>query len=182
MNALIFLATGFEEAEFTIPYDIFKRAGIETDVVSIDENRNIRSSHQLTVVADKTACEISDDYDIVFLPGGMPGAINLQQSWLVCQRLIKMCNENKIISAICASPSAVLAPLGLLDGKKATCYPGCESLSEKKDFLSDGVVVDGNIITAKSAGWAFEFALKIVELALGKEKAEETRKAVYYLI
>lgn len=181
MKAIVYLATGFEEAEAVVPVDMMRRAGIDVDISSIDEEKTVTSSHGLTLLADMTVSESDgNEYDIVFLPGGMPGAINLSQSWSVNQRIIKMAAEGKIVSAICASPSVVLANAGLLEGRKATCYPGCESYSAKDDFLPDGVVVDGNIITGKSAAYGFELSLKIIEAAISKEKADDTASAVYY--
>ena len=181
MKAVVYLATGFEEAEAIVPVDMLRRAGVDVTLSSIDDDKTVVSSHNVTVVADKSISESDlEDYDIVFLPGGMPGAVNLSQSWSVNQRIIKMATDGKLVSAICASPSVVLANAGLLEGKKATCYPGCEKYSDKKDFLSDGVVVDGNIITGKSAAYGFALALKIIEKAVSKEKADEVASAVYY--
>lgn len=181
VKAIVYLATGFEEAEAVIPVDMMRRAGIEVTTSSIDEDRTVVSSHGLTVIADKNLEESDkDEYDIVFLPGGMPGAVNLSQCWSINERVIRMAAEEKIVSAICASPSVVLANAGLLNEKRATCYPGCEKYSSKTDFLPDGVVRDGNIITGKSAGFAFDLSLKIIEAALSKEKADEVASAVYF--
>ncbi len=181
MRVLTYLAEGFEEAEAIIPVDLFRRAGFDVTVSSIDDEKAVRSSHGVNVIADKTMGETEgEDYDIVFLPGGMPGALNLSQSIGVNMRIIKMAGQGKIVSAICASPAVVLANAGLLDGKKATCFPGTEKYTDKKDFLADGVVVDGNIVTAKSASFAFDLALAVIELAESKEKADAIRSALYY--
>ncbi len=181
MKAIVYLAEGFEESEAIIPVDMMRRAGIETFTSSLDDEKTVMSSHGVAVLADKTLRESDDEsFDIVFLPGGMPGAVNLSQSWSVNERIIKAAAEGKIVSAICASPAVVLANAGLLNDRKATCYPGSEKYSEKKDYLSEGVVVDGNIITGKSVSYAFSLSLKIIEHAISKEKADEVKSAICY--
>ena len=109
----------------------------------------------------------------------MPGSVNLSQSWKVNEILVKTA-QTGIVAAICAAPAVVLAPLGLLKGRNATCYPGCESYAPDIPFSSEGVVQDGNILTGKSAGWAFDLGLKLVEMLKGKESAEKVRAAIYY--
>lgn len=88
--------------------------------------------------------------------------------------------EGRVVSAICASPAVVFGPLGILNSGKATCYPGCESYAPGITFLEDGVVVDGNVVTAKSAGWAFDLGIKLVEMLVDKETAEKVRASIYY--
>lgn len=181
MKAIVYLASGFEEAEAIIPIDMFRRAGIDVTLSSVDQEKRVTGSHGVQILADMDVSESNNEnYDIVFLPGGMPGAVNLAQSWAVNERIIKMASEGKIVSAICASPAVVLANAGLLDGRNATCFPGTEKYSSKKGFLAEGVVVDGNIITAKSAAYAFELAFAVIEKAISKEKADEVSSAVYY--
>ncbi len=180
-KAIVFLANGFEESEAVIPIDLLRRAGLDVTICSIDDDLCVESSHKVNLIADVKIDGIdTSSYDIYFLPGGMPGSLNLSQCWAVNEAVIKANSENKIVSAICAAPAVVLANLGLLDGKKATCYPGSEDNCEKKDFLSDGVVKDGNIITAKSAAYAIDLALMIIETAVSKEKADEVASAIYY--
>ncbi len=180
-KVLVYLATGFEEAEAIIPVDMFRRAGYEVVLASIQEQKEVVSSHNVKITADKLADEVSlEDFDAVFLPGGMPGSINLSQSWLVNSKIIDMASKGRIVSAICAAPSVVLANAGLLDGKRATCYPGCEKYSKKEDFSSSGVEVDGNIITGKSAGYAFDIALAVIKSLSGADEAEKTARSVYF--
>ena len=175
----VFLADGFEEGEAVLPLDIMRRAGIDAVTVSINESRTVTSSHGLVVMADETISSVdASECDGVFLPGGMPGALNLSQSWPLNELIIKCNAEGKLISAICASPSVVLANLGILDGRDATCYPGCEKYSPKKDFLDVGVAMDGNIITGMSVGYAMDFALSVVCFLEGHEKADEVYKAI----
>src|SRR5574344_875201 len=98
----------------------------------------------------------------------MPGATNLSSSDLVNSIIMENYREGRIVSAICASPAVVFGPLGILNSGKATCYPGCESYAPGITFLEDGVVVDGNVVTAKSAGWAFDLGIKLVEMLVDK--------------
>ena len=180
MKVLIFLAEGFEEAEALCPADVLKRAGIDVVLAGV-QGKDVTSSHGITVHADTTVSELDSNerWDAVFCPGGMPGAVNLAQSWEVNEILVRAAQDS-IVAAICASPAAVLAPLGLLTGRTATCFPGCESYAPDIPFSSEGVVQDGNILTGKSAGWAFDLGLKLVEMLKGPECAEKVRAAIYY--
>ncbi len=181
MRALIILAQGFEECEALCVYDVLKRGGIEPVLVGMDGSE-IRSSHSVKIRVDEVLSEktLDKDYSVVFLPGGMPGAKNLFSSALVTS-LVKDANERgRIVGAICASPAVVLGPLGILSGHKATCFPGCESFYPSFDFSSDGVVVSGNVITGKSAGYAFDTALKILEVLCGSDVKEKVQNEIYY--
>ena len=173
-SVYVFLADGFEEGEAVIPVDIMRRAGIEVTLVSITEEKLVVSSHGVKVLAERSIGELGTELpDGVFLPGGMPGAVNLSQCWALNEMILRMNAEGRLVSAICASPSVVLANLMILDGRDATCYPGCEKYSKKRDFIDSGVVVDGNIITGMSVGYAPDMALEIVSYLLGGEKADE---------
>ena len=179
MRVIVFLANGFEEAEAICPIDVFRRAGLEVVIAGVGSDE-IESAHGVRIKADTTADKADrSGWSAVFCPGGMPGAVNLAQDWNVNEILIHAANES-VVAAICASPAVVLAPLGLLNGKNATCYPSCAGYAPSFHFLDSGVVKDGNIITGKSAGWAFDLGLLVVESLLGKDKAEEIRKAIYY--
>ncbi len=180
MRIAVLLADGFEIAEAMCPVDVFRRAGLETVLISISGSLEVTSSCSVKVSADRTVYDVGDEaFDAVFCPGGMPGSVNLSQSWEAGQLIVKTA-QTGIVAAICAAPAAVLYPLGLLDGRSATCYPGCGSFAPDFSFLSDGVVRDGNIITGKSAGWAFDLGLEVVSALLGKEKGEQVRSAIYY--
>ena len=138
MKAIVYLASGFEEAEAIIPIDMFRRAGIDVTLSSVDQEKRVTGSHGIQILADMDVSESNNEnYDIVFLPGGMPGAVNLAQSWSVNERIIKMASEGKIVSAICASPAVVLANAGLLDGKKA---PKDFIYSIRCDDLDNGLI------------------------------------------
>ncbi len=180
MRVIVFLADGFEETEALCPVDVMRRAGLDVVTAGV-EGEYITSSHGVTVKADTTLDSVGDDesFSAAFCPGGMPGSVNLSQSWKVNEILVKTA-QTGLVAAICAAPAVVLAPLGLLKGKNATCFPGCESYAPDIVFSSSGVVVDGNIITAKSAGWAFDLGLKLVELLLGAPEAEKVRHSIYY--
>jgi len=176
-KVLVLLADGFEEMEAVICIDILRRGGLETKIACLKKNLVVCGSRNIKIQADMKLSEIKQLPDAIVLPGGMPGAENLANS-KEANKLIKNCNnEKKIIAAICASPAIVLIPLGILDGKRATCYPQFEEkFGAKTAFVNEAVVVDGNIVTSQGPGTVFYFALKIVELLQGKDTAETVRK------
>ena len=179
-KVLVFLAEGFEEAEAVCPADVLRRAGADVTLAAVGESLDVVSSHGVTIRCSVFADDVKNEaWDAVFCPGGMPGAVNLSQSWTVNEIIIKAA-QSSVVAAICASPAVVLAPLGLLNGKAATCFPGCESYAPDICFSSDGVVQDGNIVTGKSAGWAFDLGLRLVSILYGADEAEKIRKAIYY--
>ena len=179
MKVVVFLADGFEEAEAICPVDVMKRAGIDVILAGVS-GKEIKSSHGVNVAADTSLDDLeSKAYDAVFCPGGMPGSVNLSQSWKVNELIVRTA-QTGVVAAICAAPAVVLAPLGLLKGHEATCYPGCENYAPDTHFSDSGVVVDGNIITAKSAGWAFDLGLEIIRKLKGDDAAEKARASIYY--
>lgn len=171
-NCYVLLANGFEEIEALATVDMLRRAGMEVVTVSINEGVQVVGAHGVTVCAD-TTIEMIDAADAgwLILPGGLPGATNLA----ACQRVVDMLhaqdNRGGNIAAICASPAMVLAPIGLLSGHTATCYPGCEVDGEQ--FTGADVEVSGNIVTGKGPGLTMKFALAIIEKTLGEAKARE---------
>ena len=178
MKILVFLADGFEEIEAFTPIDIFKRAGIEVETVSINPTKEVNGAHGIVVKADKLYSEA--DYstvDLLFLPGGMPGTKNLDAHDGVKARIHEQLKANKPVAAICAAPS-ILGKMGLLNAKEAICYPGFEdqllgaTLSENKIAKAD------LIYTAMGAGVALQFALKIVEGLKGQCEADRIAKAI----
>lgn len=174
MKSYIFLADGFEEIEALSTIDILRRAGLDVKSVTINEHRTVTGAHNVKVEADMTFKEADfDSTDWMILPGGMPGASNLH-NFRALGELLRIHSAKGRIAAICAAPAVVLAPLGLLDGRHATCYPGFEDAltlggAEHKD---ERVVIDGNIVTANGPSSAFLFALTIVSLTLGHQAAE----------
>lgn len=177
-KALIILAGGFEEIEGITVIDILRRAGIETITAGITDIK-VQGSHGITVIADKTLAAIKGDFDVCVLPGGMPGAANLYSSEKVNSILKEMDKNRKIIAAICASPAIVLAPLGILQNKTATCFTGMQkNFGKGVIYKEDNVIIDGNIITSRGPGTAILFALAIVEKLSGKETSEKIRKEI----
>lgn len=172
MKIMLPLAEGFEEIEALTVLDILKRAGIEVETVGV-VGSSITGDHGLRVTTNKRLSEINaDDYDGIVLPGGSGYSVLLRTSQLM-KILQKLNSRNKLIAAICAAPS-VLAKAGVLEGRKATIYPGMErEIPYPRD---ERVVVDGNIVTSQGPGTAMEFALKIVELLVGEEKVSKLKR------
>lgn len=175
ISALVCFATDFEETEGIVVVDILRRAGIDVTVAGVG-SKTITSSHKINIVCDKVIEECEELYDIIVLPGG-PGAINLTKDFDVMRRIVNIA-QNGLVCAICAAPAVVLGNTGLLDNKSAVCYPGTEVAAPNVNFLQGKrCVVDSNIITAAGPGAVIEFALKIVEIAISKEKSESIAKA-----
>ncbi|MBO4355461.1 MAG: DJ-1/PfpI family protein [Clostridia bacterium] len=174
----LFLAEGFEEIEALTPVDLLRRAGAEVTVVSVNDAPVVFGSHRIGVLTDKalSSCEF-DDAEMLVLPGGMPGTLNLGKCERLCSLLKEKAAGDTFIAAICAAPS-VLGKLGLLKGKKAVCYPGFESSLTGAEVSVKKVVRDGNVITAAGMGVALDFGLELVSALFGSEKAEELRKSV----
>ena len=169
----LFLAEGFEEIEALTPVDILRRAGLEVKTVAVGESQAVKGAHGIEVVADILEAEIENvTPEAIILPGGMPGTINLEESPVVIETLLRAMSSGSLVCAICAAPS-ILGISGYLKHRKATCYPGFEEYLDDATFVDERVVRDGNIITAKGMGCAAEFALCIVEALCGKDKADE---------
>lgn len=175
MKNFLFLADGFEEIEALATLDVLRRAEMDVETVSITHSPFVMGAHGLTVQADKTFKEADfSGTDWLILPGGMPGAKNLHEFGAL-NDLLKVHAGKGRIAAICASPAVVLAATGLLEGRKATCYPGFETalIAAGADYVeADRVVVADNIVTSNGPSSAVPFALKIVELTRGKEVAD----------
>lgn len=174
----LFLANGFEETEAFAPLDILRRADIEIYTVGVG-GKVITGAHNIPVVADVVDCEIAPDSDCegIILPGGMPGTLGLEKSKSV-QSFIDYCAENNLlIGAICAAPS-ILGHKGLLEGKKAVCFPGFEEQLLGATVLNDAVTRDKNIITACGAGAALKFGFELVRYISGDDAAEHYKGAM----
>ena len=184
MKVLVILADGFEEVEALTPIDLLRRAGADVTVCGLEKcgsDNTVRGSHNLRVQTDCLLSERKDDvFDAVVLPGGMPGSKNLALSSDVKDVVMKAYKADKLVCAICAAPVVVLAPLGILDGKKAVCYPGMEIKGGKIDFLSDKVCSSGNVITSRGVGTAIDFSLKITERLFGTDRAEKLAADIVY--
>ena len=176
----VFFANGTEEIEGLTVIDLLRRAGINVESVSIEENPEVMGSHEILIKTDKRLSEIVyDDADMLVIPGGMPGTMNL----LACEELQKVLKQfhqkGKMLAAICAAP-IVLGAAGVLEGKRATCYPGYEDRLLGASYEEQPVVSDGNIITSRGLGTAIEFSLAIIDHFCGNEKAEQIGKAIIY--
>lgn len=176
----VFLADGFEETEAIAPIDLLRRA--KKDVVTVGIGKNtITSSHKVTVMTDTTADKITldDSLEMIVLPGGMPGTLNLEADETV-QKAIDFCIENnKIIGAICAAPS-ILGHKGLLKGKKAVCYKGFEKELKGASVVNRPAVADGNIVTSRGAGAAVEFGLKLIEVLDSKALSKQIKSEILF--
>ena len=179
MKAYMLLATGFEETEAIAPLDVLRRAGIDVLTVGIGSDE-IESSHGVTIKADLDVDDVMiEDADLLILPGGMPGTVNLESSDRVKNAVMSVAARGAYVCAICAAPR-ILGTLGLLDGKRAVCYPGNEKYLTGAILSDKTCVRDGNIITAKGAGASLEFGYAIVEAVCGEERADSLKKAMIY--
>jgi len=137
----------------------------------------ITGSHGITVSVDKKLSDVKRDFDAVIIPGGMPGALHLHNSSEVNDFIKEMNAKGVLIAGICAAPSVVMAPIGLLDNKAATCYPGDQiDFAKNTRYKDEAVVADGNIITSQGPATAMEFAFAIVEKLIGKDTVKKIRK------
>ena len=171
----VFLADGFEEIEAITPVDVLKRAGLNVQTVSVMEEQTVIGAHGIPVVADKMFADIDlDNAEMLLLPGGLPGATNLDAHQGLSDMIMAFASERKPLAAICAAP-LVFGNRGLLQGKKATCYPGFESYLAGAEYTAALVETDGNFITAKGPGAAMDFAFAIVEKYCGIEKVNELK-------
>ena len=175
----LFLADGFEECEALAPLDILRREKIKVITVGIGQ-KTVTGSHGIPVVADITDAQLDcSRLEGVILPGGMPGTLNLEKSETVQAALDCVAEQGGLIAAICAAPS-VLGHKGLLNGKKATCFPGFEKDLKGACLSEFPVVTDGNIITAKGAGVALEFGFALLSYLKTPEESENLAKQMQF--
>lgn len=174
----VFLAPGFEEIEALAVVDVLRRAELDVLTVGVGEDFVI-GSHQIPV-----ACDISEKnlildekVEAIVLPGGMPGTLNLEKSQVVQKAIDWAVENNKLVCAICAAPS-ILGHKGLLDGKKATCFPGFEEELFGAELSKDFVIKDGNFVTAKGMGSAIEFGLQIAEILTNPLEVKKIRASL----
>ena len=173
----VFLAEGFEITEALAPVDMMRRAKLDVKTVGVT-GKTVVSSHKIPVTADITIDEITTkDLQAVVLPGGMPGTLNLKANNNVLDTVRYAYENNLVIGAICAAPS-VLGFMGILDGKKAVCYPGFEEELKGAYIQNCGVVADDNIITARGAGVSIEFGLALVKALKDEETANSVKAAI----
>lgn len=174
----VHIAEGTEEIEFITILDILRRSSMNAASVSITGNREVTGSHGITVTADMTYDEADyDSCDMIVLPGGMPGTLNLMAHEGLMDRIREFDAAGKRVSAICAAPM-VLAEAGILKGRSATIYPGMEDRLKGASYVDERVVIDGNLVTSKGPGTAMEFALALAEVSGEYEAAERVRKGL----
>jgi 4-methyl-5(b-hydroxyethyl)-thiazole monophosphate biosynthesis len=175
-KVLIHLADGFEEIEAITPIDVLRRAGCEVVTISVNGKNSVTSRRNVTIMADRLFSESEyEQAEMIVLPGGQPGANNLNAHEGLKKQITAFNSRGKWVAAICAAP-LVLGSIGILKGKKATCYPGTEAQLTGATVTGNAVEVDGNIITGKGPGVALEFSLTLVEKLVGNTKADELRK------
>ena len=190
-KAIVFLADGFEEIEALTPVDYLRRAGVEVTLAGVSKTE-ITGSHGITVKTDAAVTEalVSEKFDALVVPGGMPGSTNLAASAAVEKLLKDAESRGAVIAALCAAPVVVLAKAGLLKNRRYTCYPrmendlakfagsGYKALTDGAVHLEERVVVDGNLVTARGAGVAEEFALALVEKLAGKSARDNLHNGI----
>ncbi len=180
-KVIVVLANGFEEIEAITPIDILRRAGLDVTVAGVGDTL-ITGAHGLPVKCDVEISDVvNEKFSCIVLPGGMPGATNLINSRDV-QKLIYSVNRDGLVCAICASPAIVLAPLGILENKKAVCYPGMESYAHSVSFVKNlSAVRDNNVITGAGPGCATDFSFLIVEALLGADMVKKLKNDMIYI-
>lgn len=175
-NIAVHIAEGFEEIEAVTIIDILRRAEIKVLLISITNKLEVTGSHGIKIITDQLFGDVNYDLiDMIVLPGGMPGAANLNEHLGLREQILNFNESKKPLGAICAAP-LVFGNLGILKSKKATCYPGFENQLHGAFVTGEDVVIAENIITGKGAGVAIEFALSIVEMLKGKALATELAK------
>ena len=172
----VLLAEGFEEGGALLTVDVLRRAGFHCDAVGVT-GAQVTSSHGITVVADRPLQDQMDDYDMVVLPGGLPGATNLGDDARVIELVRRFDGAGKFVAAICAAPM-VLKRAGVSTGRRLTSYPSHEALFEDADYRQDLVVLDGNLITSRGPATTLAFAYALVE-ALGGDAAPLKKGMLY---
>ena len=176
----VFLADGFETVEALAPVDVMRRAGLQVTTVSIMGRSNVVSAQNVTVVADVLFEDVVfDDALALVLPGGGVGTDNLSAHEPLRALLVDACSRGLLVAAICAAPM-VFGRIGILKGKKATCYPGCESDLFDAEYTAAAVEQDGNIITACGPGASFDFGFAIVERFCGAGVVETLRSQMQF--
>jgi len=175
VRIIVPFAEGFEEIEAFTIVDILRRAGVEVDLVGLIGTM-VTGAHGVRVTMDKKLAQVrAEDYNGIILPGGNPGYINLGRSGVLIDLIKRLNGQSKLVAAICGAPS-ILAKAGVLEGKRATIYPGMEK--ELPYPRADKVVVDGNVITSQGPGTSMDFALKIVETLVSADAAYSIKRSL----
>ena len=176
----VFFAEGYEEIEALTVVDICRRCGLGVDMVSVTEELMVTGSHGIGVRMDKGFSSADfQEYDMAVLPGGMPGTKNLEAHEGLMAQVDAYYAGGKYVAAICAAPS-IFGHRGILKGRRACCYPGMEAHLEGAEVTAGPVEISDNVISSRGMGTAMDFALAIVEVLCGKEKAQEMAEAVVH--
>ena len=176
----VFLATGFEDIEAIAPVDIMRRAGLEVQTVSITGESVVTSAHGVGITSDILLSDVDfSGAEMLVLPGGLPGSTNLDACQPLTAAIKRHFEAGGAIAAICAAP-LVFGHLGLLQGRRATCYPGVEGELKGATYTAAIVEQDGNIITGKGPAAAFEFGYTIVDFFLGEGASKPLRQGMIY--
>lgn len=177
----VLLADGFEEIEALTAVDILRRGRIYVDTISITDDYMVRGAHGINVQTEDLFEEVDfREFDMLVLPGGMPGTSNLEAHEGVRKLVREYCEAGRYVGAICAAPG-ILGGMGLLKGRRAACYPSVEEKLSGAVIAKVPVVQDGQIITSRGMGTAIEFGLKLVEVLTDKAKADEIAESIIYL-
>ena len=181
LSVVIALADGCEEIEVVAPINILRRAGLDVMTVGI-AGQTVTGSRGIVLTADRAWCDlVATMPTVLVLPGGMPGSRNLGEHSGLRQMALRVAQADGYLAAICAAPAFTLGVWGLLSGRNATCYPGCEELFPADvTYCNEPVVVDGHFITACGPGVALEFAFRLVELLQGTEVADRLCSQMQY--
>lgn len=175
----VFLAEGFEEVEALTPVDLLRRAGVSVELVSVMDDIAVTGSHNITIQADKMIQDITEEADMLVLPGGIPGTPNLRACKALEEMIITYNEQHKYLAAICAAPT-IYGEMGLLKGKKAICYPSMEEGLKDAVVTVEPVVADDNFITSRGMGTGIDFGLKLVEILCGKNAADTLAEKIVY--
>ena len=175
-----FLAEGFEDVEALGVVDVLRRGGVDIKTVSMTESKSVTSAHGIKVEADLMFADCDfDSADMLLLPGGMPGSTNLRDHQGLGKLLLSHHEKGKRLGAICAAPM-VFGQLGILKGRKATCYPGFEKFLDGAEYTAALVQEDGNIITGKGPAATFEYAATILAYYRGEQAAKDILKGMMF--
>ena len=181
-KAVIFFAPGLEECEGLLCVDLLRRSGVEVTIAAVGGEKIVKSARSISVVADALAEELDySAFDAAILPGGIPGVDNLKADATVRKVCTEFAAASKVVAAICAAPS-VLAAFGILQGKKATVYPGMEDklTTAGAEYTGLPITLDGNIITGEALGAAIPFALALASRLAGQQASNAVKQGIVY--
>lgn len=180
-KALILFADGMEECEGLIVVDLLRRAHVEVDIVSITDQEVITSSHGIRLYCDTLIDHVDfSQYDMLILPGGMPGTTNLKENNVVREQIRQFNESGRKVAAICAAPS-VFADVGILEGKRATVHPNFRDDMQGAELVNEEVVIDGNITTSWGLGGAIPFGLELARQLTDADTVNKIRSAIGYI-